>query len=85
MERRLFAEISHVITMIIIRLLLNFKIQLIVYNGAIIAYTNLNGDRTITHDEITSAPIYYGGLTGPVFDIDRFVDNNEDRFRSEEF
>jgi hypothetical protein len=44
-----------------------------VYNGAIVHYTNLNGDRTITPDEITDAPAYYGGLSGPIFDLNSFV------------
>ena len=44
-----------------------------VYNGAIFSYTNLNGDRVITPDELTSPPSYYGGLNGPNFDIDAFL------------
>lgn len=39
-----------------------------VYNGAILPWTNLNGDRTITPNEITGGPTYYGGLNGPNFD-----------------
>ncbi len=46
-----------------------------VYNGAIFTYKNLNGDRTITSDELTSAPAYYGGLNGPIFDLDAFIAN----------
>src|SRR5262245_48345012 len=42
------------------------------YNGAIFGYTNLNGDREITPDEITWGPSYYGGLDGLVFDLDAF-------------
>jgi len=44
-----------------------------VYNGAIVSWTNLNGDRVITPDEITSAPGYYGGLSGPIFDLQSFI------------
>ncbi len=47
-----------------------------VYNGAIMDFVNLNGDRVITPDEITSAPRYFGGLNGPIFDLQSFVDNN---------
>jgi hypothetical protein len=47
-----------------------------VYNGAIIPYTNLNGDRTITQDELTGPPAYFGGLNGPVFDLQSFINNN---------
>ena len=43
-----------------------------VYNGAYVSYTNLNGDREITRDEITSPPGYFGGLNGPVFDLNAF-------------
>ncbi len=43
-----------------------------VYTGAILSFTNLNGDRVITPDEITSEPGYYGGLNGPIFDLDAF-------------
>jgi hypothetical protein len=42
------------------------------YNGAILAFTNLNGDRIITPDEVTSVAGYYGGaLPGP-FDQEAF-------------
>ncbi len=41
-------------------------------NGAIFSYNNLNGDRTITPDELTSDPSYFGGLNGPVFDVNAF-------------
>jgi hypothetical protein len=44
-----------------------------VYNGATINFTNLNGDRTITQDELTSAPVYFGGLNGPIFDLNSFL------------
>jgi hypothetical protein len=47
-----------------------------VYNGAIISYNNLNNDRVITPDELTSDPSYYGGLNGPNFDIDAFLKNH---------
>jgi hypothetical protein len=47
-----------------------------VYNGAIIPYNNLNGDRTITQDELTGPPAYFGGLNGPIFDLQSFVNNN---------
>ena len=40
------------------------------YNGAIFTYENLNGDRVDYSDEITSAPVYYGGLNGPIFDLE---------------
>ncbi len=43
-----------------------------VYNGAIITYNNLNGDRTITPDEFTSAPSFYGGLVPGGFDLNAF-------------
>jgi hypothetical protein len=43
-----------------------------VYNGAIITYTNLNGDRTITPDEFTSQPNFYGGLVAGGFDLNAF-------------
>lgn len=42
-------------------------------NGAFFNYTNLNGDREITPDEITAGPFYYGGLSGPVFDVNAFL------------
>ncbi|MCI0612883.1 hypothetical protein L0244_07820, partial [bacterium] len=44
-----------------------------VSSGAQLFYTNLNGDRVITRDEITSQPFYFGGLSGPIFDIDGFL------------
>jgi hypothetical protein len=44
-----------------------------VYNGAIFSYTNLNGDRTITPDELTSGPNYFGGLDSPIFNLDAFL------------
>jgi Carboxypeptidase regulatory-like domain len=47
------------------------------YNGAIFSYENGNGDRTITRDEITAGPFYYGGLNGPIFDIDAFIDSRK--------
>jgi len=47
-----------------------------VYNGAIFAYNNLNGDRTITPDEIVGSPSYYGGLNGPIFDLQSFLNNH---------
>lgn len=43
------------------------------YKGALISYVNLNGDRTITPDELVGRPSYYGGLTGPEFDLDAFL------------
>src|SRR5207253_1989375 len=43
-----------------------------VYNGALFGYTNLNGDREITANELTTPPIYYGGLSGPIFDVNDF-------------
>ncbi len=43
-----------------------------IYNGAYAHFTNLNGDRTITRDEIDSAFGYFGGA-GQVFDIDAFL------------
>lgn len=46
-----------------------------VYNGAVLDYNNLNGDRVITRDEITGAPSYYGGLNGPNFDLNAFLAN----------
>ena len=48
-----------------------------VYNGAIFSYENRNGDRNITADEITSGPNYYGGLDGPTFNIDAFIQNRK--------
>jgi hypothetical protein len=42
------------------------------YHGASFTYTNRNGDRSITPDEITSSPDYYG-LTGGVFDLNQFL------------
>ena len=51
-----------------------FQNPTFVYNGAIFGFTNLNDDRIITRDEITAGPIYFGGLSGPVFDIDAFLD-----------
>jgi hypothetical protein len=48
-----------------------------VYNGATMFYTNLNGDRVITPDELTSPPSYFGGLNGPIFDLQSFVDSNK--------
>ncbi len=47
-----------------------------VYNGAIIPYNNLNGDRTITQDELTGPPLYFGGLNGPNFDLQSFINAN---------
>ena len=44
-----------------------------VYNGAIVFWNNLNGDRIITQDELVGDPLYYGGLNGPIFDIDAFI------------
>jgi hypothetical protein len=44
-----------------------------VYNGAYYTYTNRNGDRVVTPDEITGGPYYYGGLNGGVFDLDEFL------------
>jgi Carboxypeptidase regulatory-like domain/TonB-dependent Receptor Plug Domain len=43
-----------------------------VYNGAVLTYTNLNGDRTITPDEFTSPPSFYGGLVAGGFDLNAF-------------
>jgi hypothetical protein len=51
---------------------LTFSNPTFVYNGAIFGYTNANGDRTITPDEITGGPFYYGGLSSPVFDLAAF-------------
>jgi hypothetical protein len=48
-----------------------------VYNGAIINYTNLNNDRSITLNELTSPPAYYGGLNGPIFDLQAFYDKRK--------
>jgi hypothetical protein len=42
-------------------------------SGAQFFYTNLNGDREITRDEITSGPFYFGGLTSPIFDIQGYL------------
>jgi hypothetical protein len=42
-------------------------------NGASFDYVNANGDRVITPDEIVSAPSYFGGLNGPIFDLDAFL------------
>lgn len=44
-----------------------------VSNGVIFLYQNKNGDRTITPGELVGDPIYYGGLNGPVFDLDAFL------------
>ena len=44
-----------------------------VYNGAIFDFVNANGDRVITPDEITGGPNYYGGLDGPIFNLDAFL------------
>ena len=55
------------------------------YNGAIIPYNNLNGDRTITQDELTGPPAYFGGLNGPIFDLQSFVNTQRNRFRFQEF
>lgn len=43
------------------------------YNGAAFTYTNLNGDRTITPNELTSEPSYFGGLNGPTFDLNAYL------------
>ena len=51
---------------------ITYKNPTFVYNGAILPFENSNGDRVITPDEITGDPIYYGGLNGPVFDLDAF-------------
>ena len=48
-----------------------------VYNGAILSYTNTNGDRIVDPSEITSAPNYYGGLNGPIFDLNAFADSRK--------
>ncbi|MCI0618477.1 TonB-dependent receptor [bacterium] len=48
-----------------------------VYNGAILSYTNLDGDRVVDPNEITSAPGYYGGLNGPIFDLNAFQDSRK--------
>ena len=55
-----------------------------VYNGAYVTYTNLNGDREITPDEITSEAGYFGGLNGPIFDLNAFLANQlyADDFRN---
>lgn len=45
------------------------------YNGALFTYANLNGDRTITRDEITGLLAYYGGLNGANFDLDAYLRN----------
>jgi hypothetical protein len=47
------------------------------YNGALFGYTNSNGDRVITRDELTAGPFYYGGLDGPIFNIDAFLNNRK--------
>ena len=44
-----------------------------IVNGASFDYANSNGDRVITPDEIVSAPSYFGGLNGPIFDLDAFL------------
>jgi hypothetical protein len=43
------------------------------YKGAVISYVNQNGDRTITPDELVGDPQYYGGLTGPEFNLDEYL------------
>ena len=47
------------------------------YNGAVFSFENRNGDRIITRDEITGGPFYYGGLNGPTFDLNAFLDKNK--------
>ncbi|MCI0416175.1 carboxypeptidase regulatory-like domain-containing protein [bacterium] len=46
------------------------------FNGARFFYSNLNGDREITPDELVSPPSYYGGLTRGGFDLDAFLDKH---------
>lgn len=45
-----------------------------VYNGASFYYVNLNGDRTVTTDELVAGPFYYGGLSPGGFDLDAFLE-----------
>lgn len=53
----------------------NFQNPTFLYNGAFFNYTNLNGDRTITPNELTAGPFYYGGLAnGGIFDLATFLD-----------
>jgi hypothetical protein len=54
---------------------LNHQNPTFVYNGAIFNYENRNGDRTVTADEISSGPNYYGGLDNPIFNLDAFLNN----------
>jgi hypothetical protein len=48
-----------------------------IYNGAILNYVNLNNDRTITPNEITGVETYYGGLNGPNFDLNDFLNKRK--------
>lgn len=50
----------------------SFSNPTFVYNGAFYDFTNKNGDRVITPDEITGGPDYYGGLNGGNFDPQAF-------------
>jgi len=52
----------------------NYSNPTFIYNGAIFAFSNLNGDRNVTADEITGGPFYYGGLDSPIFDLPTFLD-----------
>jgi hypothetical protein len=47
-----------------------------VYNGAIVPFTNLNGDRIVQPEEITGPPQYFGGLDSPIFNLQAFVDKH---------
>jgi hypothetical protein len=46
-----------------------------VYNGALGVYVNGNGDRDVTPDEVVFCCVYYGGLNGPIFDLEEFYAN----------
>ncbi len=43
-----------------------------VYNGVVLYYTNLNGDRVVTPDEVTSVRGYYGGAAPGPFNQEQF-------------
>lgn len=46
-------------------------------NGVTFFYTNRNGDRTITPDELTSVQDYYGGLAPGGFNLENFLTKNQ--------
>jgi hypothetical protein len=52
-----------------------------IYNGAFAPYTNLNGDREITRDELTGPFVYFGG-SAQVFDLQGFLNQ---RLYSDDF